>query len=54
VALAAGGAGVGLEGPRSLPAAAAWSALFLASWALLRGRSTSLPPAPRQAPTVAT
>lgn len=40
-ALAAAGAGVGLEGPRSLPAAAAWSALFLASWALLRGGRAS-------------
>jgi hypothetical protein len=40
VTLAAGGAAVGLEGPRSLPLAAAWSTLFLLAWWLLRGRPT--------------
>lgn len=44
--LAAAGAAVGLEGPHSLPLAATWSALFAASWWLLRaptGVSTATP-----------
>ncbi|HSB84688.1 MAG TPA: acyltransferase [Ilumatobacteraceae bacterium] len=36
--LAAAGAAVGLKGPRSLPLAMVWSALFVAAWWLLRVR----------------
>ena len=51
ITLAAAGAAVGLEGPRSAPKAVAWSALFAMAWWLLGGCAAQVAPS-RSSPRV--